>query len=145
MAIEWLRAYVEKLLGEAFTEVPVMDGDGDYPLRYGTAACWVRLCEHPYLRVDVFAHAAIGVKQSARLLREINDMTAGMIRGRIFVRGGVVVVEDSLAAPAVTTEELVRSCTCVGTVANDLGALLAAMFDGQTPFPVAESIESGGT
>jgi len=55
------------------------------------------------------------------------------------------VVEDSLAAAAVTTEELVRSCTCVGTVANDLGALLAAMFDGQTPFPVAESIESGGS
>ena len=145
MQIEWVRAYVEKLLRVGLTGPPVPDADGDYPFRWGTAACWVRICEEPFLRVEVFAHAALGVKGSVALLRELNDLTAGLLRGRVYVRDGVVVMEDNIPASAVTPEELAESCACVGTLGHELGVMLAAMFDGQTPFPAdAEPIESEG-
>jgi len=37
MKIEWVRAYVEKLLRVGLTGPPVPDADGDYPFRWGTA------------------------------------------------------------------------------------------------------------
>ncbi|MBA2532416.1 MAG: YbjN domain-containing protein [Nocardioidaceae bacterium] len=145
MNIEWFRAYVEKLLRGGLIDEPKQDSDGDYLYRWGTAACWVRLSEQPFWRVDVFAHAVLGVKPTARLLREINETNARLVSGRIYTAGGVVVVEQSVLADGLTADTLAQACVAVGSAANDLGPLLAVMFDGQTPFPAeAEPISSEG-
>jgi len=145
MSIEWLRSYVEKLLREGSGNEPTQDSDGDYPFRWGTAACWVRVHELPFWRVEAFAHAVLGVRPTVRLLREINDANARLISGRIYVAGGVVIVEQSVLAHGLTADALAQACIAVGRAANDLGPLLAVMFDGQTPFPAeAEPIQSEG-
>ncbi len=51
------------------------DDDGDWPYRWGTAACWVRLVlDQAQSCVRVFAHAAHGVKGNAAVLRELNHL-----------------------------------------------------------------------
>jgi len=135
MQVEWLRAYVEKLLREAWDEEPYIDGDGDFPFRYGTAACWVRVHgERRPTRVEVFAHVVQGVKPTARLLRELNECNRRMMYARIYEINGGVVVEQSIDVDGLNGRTLRRVCTAVGTVADDMGSLLAAMFDGTTPF-----------
>ncbi|MDQ3627752.1 MAG: YbjN domain-containing protein [Actinomycetota bacterium] len=138
--ITWLRAYVEKLLRESFLEGVEADGDGDYPFRWGTAACWVRVDDRPFARVEVFAHVVHGVRPSARLLREVNDANRRVVGGRVYEWDGMVVAAQSIHAHGLQADTLAQACVGVGTVADDLGALLAAMFDGQTPYrpePVA--------
>ncbi len=143
--IEWLRAYVEKLLRKAGDVDVEPDGDGDYPFRWGTAACWIRVCGEPDLRVQVFGHAARGMKPSARLLRELNDANARMVSDRVYVLGDSVMVEQSVFAGGLNSATLMQACLAVGSVADDLGMLLAVMFDGETPFPAeVEPLESEG-
>jgi hypothetical protein len=135
MQEEWFRAYVESLLREVWDGQAHADDDGDWPFRHGSAAGWVSVRPYPYLRVEVFAHAARDVKQSARLLRELNEANWYLVDGRVYWRAGFVVAETSIAAERVDCDSLVRACLHVGSTADDLGTLLAAMFDGQTPFP----------
>lgn len=143
--IAWFRAYVEKLLREAGDPDVVPDEDGDYPFRWGTAACWLRVCEEPHLRVQVFGQAAFGVKASARLLRELNEANARTVSARVYLLGGSVLVEQSVPADGLNEASLTQACVAVGSVADDLGILLAVMFDGETPFPAeVEPIESEG-
>jgi hypothetical protein len=70
------------------------------------------------------------------LLREINEANWGLVDGRVYWRGGFVVVETSIDAQRVDAESLERACLSVGRTADDLSIFLAAVFDGQTPFPV---------
>ncbi len=135
MRFEWFTAYVDSLLREMWDGHARRDGDGDWPFRHGTAACWVAVRPVPRWRVEVFAHAAAGVKQSARLLRELNEANSSLVDGRVYWRGGVVVVETTIEAEQVDDKSLTRACVAVGNTADDLGGLLAAMFDGTTPFP----------
>lgn len=135
MKLDWFRAYVESLLRDMWDGHAPTDDDGDWPFRHGTAACWVAVRPYPRWRVEVFAHAASELKQSARLLREINEANSNLVNGRIYWRGGVVVVETSVEADQVDAKSLFSACKTVGSAADDLGTLLAAMFDGSTPFP----------
>jgi hypothetical protein len=136
MELEWFRAYVESLLREQWDGDVSRDSEGDWAFRHGAAAGWVAVRESPYLRLDVFAYAAHGVKSSAKLLREINEANWGLVDGRVYWRGGFVVVETSIDAQRVDAESLERACLSVGSTADDLSVFLAAVFDGQTPFPV---------
>ena len=133
--VEWLEAYLEQLLRQHLEAEPITDGDGDFPFRWGTAACWVSLQMAPRWRVQVFAHAAHGVKQSARLLREVNDVNARLVDGRVYWRGGVVLVETSIEAASLDAASLDNAARVVGSTADDVGGLIAAMFDGSTPYP----------
>jgi len=135
MKFEWFCAYVESLLGQLWGSPARADDDGDWPFRQGTAACWVAVRPEPRWRDEVFGHAAFEVKQSARLLRELNEANAHLLDGRIYWREDVVLVATSIEADRVDGEALARACMGVGSTADDLGALLAAMFDGRTPFP----------
>ena len=131
----WFRAYVDSLLRELWDGRAYTDDDGDWPFRRGTAACWVAVRPSPRWRVEVFAHAASDVKQSARLLRELNEANSHLVEGRIYWRGGMVVVETSVEATQVNPASLSLACMAVGTTADDLGGLIAAMYDGSTPYP----------
>jgi hypothetical protein len=135
MQFDWFSAYVDSLLRELWDGHAYRDDDGDWPFRRGTAACWVAVRPYPRWRVEVFAHAASGVKQSARLLRELNETNSHLVEGRTYWRGGLVVVETSVEADQVNATSLSLACMAVASTADDLGVLVAAMYDGRTPYP----------
>lgn len=63
-----LRSHVERCLQQIWdTPDLVTDTDGDYPYRWGTAACWVSVQPDPPA-VRVFGYAARGVRPTAALL-----------------------------------------------------------------------------
>jgi hypothetical protein len=84
------------------------DEDGDYFFRAGLAACYVTAEGGDPVMVRVFAIAATGVKRSARLLAEVNEINA---RGRsawVTWAHGQVVVSQAMTAVSVTAESLGR-------------------------------------
>ena len=132
----WLRSHVEVLLQDEWGRCRVRpDGDGDYPFRCGTAACWVSVLDGPRPMVSVTAHAAIDVKTSAALLRELNSIQLRALTASVCVDDGIVLVSQTLDAAGLTRASLRQALHAVGGMADDIGALLAAMFDGRTPYP----------
>ena len=132
-----LRSHVERSLQELWDchEVDV-DGDGDYPWRGETAACWVgvrRPADEPV--VQVFAFAATGVRHSAKLLTEINELNSRTIWARVHLAQGTVMVSATIHWTEVGPASLRRVATAVQGVADDIGTLVAAMYGGSTPFP----------
>ena len=135
----WLRAYVERLLSELWGVPEVAaDDDGDYPFRMGTAAAWVRLEAWPTPTVRVFAHAASGVRRSARMLAELNDLSARSRLGSVYWVNGTVVCSYAVDARAVDGEVLGQILAAVGGCAGEVGTLIAAVFGGATPFDADE-------
>ena len=135
--VEWLAAYVERCMTEAW-------GDGADELgcfgdvvayRSGTAACLVRVESGEPLLVRVMARAVLGVRPTAKLLRELNEVNARSLVAHTWWHEGDVVVECPLFAEAVDADSLREACEHVSTVANDIGVCFAAMFDGETPYP----------
>lgn len=141
---EWLKAYVEKLLREVLDDASVVeDDDGDFCFRMGTSAVYVRVWEsgdRPLVRV--FASAAWGLKPSAALLRELNELNARATAATIYVQEGVIFVDQTLFAASLDTATLAHAFWHVCSVAEDIGTLAAAMFDGHTPFPACEQAEA---
>lgn len=133
--IEWLRAWVEKCMRTVFEDDDVtLDQDGDVTFRSGTAACWVCVQESEPTMVIVFAHAAVGVKPTAALLREINDLNQRALSGTVTLVSGTIMVRQAMVASSVSVESLDQACHQVSRVANDIGHLAAVMFDGRTPY-----------
>ncbi|MDP9318703.1 MAG: YbjN domain-containing protein [Actinomycetota bacterium] len=133
--IEWLGAWVEKCMRTVFDGDDVtIDQDGDVMFRSGTAACWVSVQESDPTMVIVFAHAALGVKPTAALLREVNDLNQRALSGTITIVSGTIMVRQAMLASTVTVESLDQACHQVSRIANDIGHLAAVMFDGHTPY-----------
>lgn len=138
----WFRSHVERLLQEIWERHELLvDDDGDYPFQVGTAAAWVKVEVGSPMAVRVFAHAALGVKRTAKLLTELNCVTARSRFGAVYWSCGVVVCEYALPAEAVDHESLQGICALVAGQASDLGPMLAAVFGGETPFD--EELVSG--
>ncbi len=134
-----LRSHVERCLQDIWDQHElVMDDDGDYPYRWGTAACWVHIEAGEPAMVRVFAQAATNVKRSPRLLAEINEVNTGTRGVKVVWADNAVVVSYALHALAVERAPLSHACTSVGVVADDIGGMVAAVFGGSTPFPPAE-------
>jgi hypothetical protein len=132
----WIRSHVERLLQDEWQACRVeADCDGDYPFREGTAACWVSVMDTEPIMVRVFAHAATGVKSSLKLLSELNAIQWRALSASISLRGGTVVVEQTISPIGLTQPVLAQAMRAVGGVADDIGLLLAGMFNGATPYP----------
>jgi hypothetical protein len=50
------------------------DDDGDFPFRFKSAACYIRVEQDPPHLVRIFAVAASEVSRSAKLLTELNGV-----------------------------------------------------------------------
>ena len=138
--ITWIRSHVERLLQDEWDVCRVVvDGDGDFPFRTGTAACWVSVLNSEPVMVRVFAHAAHGVRSSAKLLRELNDIEGRTLSVAVHHQGGAVIVAQTLSPVELTRPVLAQALVAVGGVADDIGPLLASMFDGSTPYDAVES------
>jgi hypothetical protein len=135
----WIRSHVERLLQEEWQACRVVaDCDGDYPFREGTAACWVSVMETEPIMVRVFAHAATGVKSTLKLLSELNALQWRALSASISLRGGIVVVEQTISPIGLTQPVLAQAMRAVGGVADNIGLLLAGMFNGSTPYPSSD-------
>lgn len=131
----WIKSHVEQLLECEWDSCRVqVDGDGDYPFRCGTAACWVSVLDTEPIMVRVFAHAAYGLKPSLKLFKELNDIQRRALSCRVEFVDGVVLVSQTISPYGLTHPVLAQALSAVGTVADDIGTLLAAVFGGLTPF-----------
>lgn len=134
--IVWLRSHVERCLEDQWETRPlIVDPDGDYPFRCGTARCFVSIvtCDAHFIRV--WAFAARVPRRSLKLLSELNEINQRALSAHVYWSGGVIVVEQTIHADGLTPETLGQACIAVGGDADNVGTLLAAMFDGETPYP----------
>lgn len=137
VALMHLRSHVERCLQDVWnTHDLVVDDDGDYPFRRGTAVGWVSVRRALPLRVSVFAHAAYELRRSALLLEEINDLNSAARWAKIALDDGVVLVGVDLPDSAVNRISLADAIDAVGTLADEVGPVLAAVFGGTTPIPL---------
>ncbi|MFZ0324909.1 MAG: YbjN domain-containing protein [Actinomycetes bacterium] len=130
-----LRSHVERALQRHWEcHDLVVDSDGDYPFRAGPAMVWVGIDECPPA-VRVFAHAATGIKRSAKLLAEINELNANARWAKVFWSDGIVLVSRVLDLDGADAASIGRACDAVAVVAQDVGPMMAAVYGGATPFP----------
>jgi hypothetical protein len=138
-----VRSHVERCLQDIWQVCRVsVDDDGDYPFRAGVAACWVRVDSQAPVLVRVFGHAVVGVKRSAGLLRELNDVNSRARTTSAVWDDGVVRVSTMVHPEALGRGSLRHALDAVATVSNDLGPMLASVYGGSTPFQ-PEEVEEG--
>ena len=136
--LQWLMAYVVQCLQDIWDVRRVhIDDDGDVPFRSGTAACWVSVIDADPLFVRVWAYAVTGIKPTAPVLRELNEINRRSRTATAYWADAAVVVEQTLHADGVDRTTLLHACEAVSTVANGLG-VMAAVYGGATPFPVED-------
>lgn len=138
---QWTQALVEQVLREIWsrTELP-SDDDGDLPFRYGSAACWVSVIDTRPVMVRVFAHAAYDIESSPELFAELNDIQLATLSATVAWCDGTVLVSQTLYPHGLNVRTLRQAMRAVGGVANDVGPLLAGLFDGQTPHPATVDV-----
>jgi hypothetical protein len=128
------RSHVERCLQDLWgTDQVVPDKDGDYPYGSGSAACYIRVDGREPVFVQAVAIAAVGVKKTAALLTEINEVNSRTRIARVFWESGAVVVEQSLMADTVDRQALGHAGLGVAAIANDIGPMIATVFGGATP------------
>lgn len=139
---EWIRSHVERLLQDEWETCRVaVDEDGDYPFRYGTAACWVQVLHSAPVMVRVFAHAVHDLKPSPRLMAELNEIQLGALSAAVMYSDGTVIISQTLDPHGLTGATLRQALRAVGGAADDIGMLLASMYGGSTPYPLPVTVD----
>jgi len=130
---EWFRAFVERSLAEVWEEPEVVpDDDGDYAFAGLGPMAYVSVEPAPMLGVCVWSYAAHGVKGSASVLREVNDLNMGSTLCKVVWCQGGVRVELRLPADQVSVESLERACGHVQGCTTEMGPLFAAVHGGES-------------
>jgi hypothetical protein len=142
----WLRSHLERCLQDTWQDYSVaMDDDGDYPFRFGTAACYISITpigdEH---HIRVWAIAARDIVRSAKMFSELNDFNAQVRSAHAFWFYRTIYVEQLVHADGLTAATVAQAYLSVGTLADELGVLLASMFGGQTPYQVEAGSGAAG-
>jgi hypothetical protein len=134
------RSHVERCLQDIWDVCRVQkDSDEDYPFSHGTAVCFVRVERGEPVIVRVWALAVIGTERTGKLLKELNDIDSRCRTVSVGWQGGSVVVEQVLHSAGVSRKTLRQACDTVGSVADDIGAMIAAVYGGNTPFDSDEA------
>lgn len=113
----------------------VADEDGDYAVACSDAVVFVRpqLCDDPPV-VRVWTMSAEGLKHTAALLREINELNSGFTGVRCFLHSGCVILSAEVEIESVLPGQLGRLVHSVGKQAAHIGDLVAAVHGGRRPF-----------
>lgn len=130
----WIRSHVQICLMDIWSNCRIFADDGDIPFRFKSAACYIRVEQAPPHLVRIFAVAASGVPRSLKLLTELTDVNSSSRTALAYWSDRRVLVEHTLHPSAVNPTSLAHSCQSVGTVAADIGGLVAAVYGGRTPF-----------
>ena len=141
--LDMARSHVKELAREVFelTEI-VVDEDGDLPFRHGTAVFYVSVVANGRL-VRVWSRAVDGLAVTKPVLREVNDANAWLVLARTWVHGSAVMVEGCLPVEALRAGDLRALCLEVGSTADRLGSMLAAVHGGQVVLPVGSAVGNG--
>ena len=137
---DWFRAFVERTLQDVLESPDVEpDEDGDYPFTDGSSMTYVSVDRAPGLGACVWSYAAVQVKGTASVLREINDLNMASWLCKVMWRGGLVRVEQRLPADVVSAESLGRACWHVDGTASDIGAMFAVVHGGESVLTESEA------
>jgi hypothetical protein len=127
-------SHVQRMLREAFElDELEQDGDGDYPFRHGTAMYYLTVLRGGHL-VKVWSYAVSGLRPTAPVLREVNDLNARLLHSRAFLCGGHLQLEAFLPIESLVPGYLAAVCLELGRAADEVGQLLAAVHGGQVCF-----------
>ncbi len=89
--------------------------------------------------VRVWSLAVDGLAVTKPVLREVNDTNARLVLACTWVQGRGVMVEGCLPVETVRVEDMRALCAEVGTTADRLGSMLAAVHGGQVMLPVGSA------
>lgn len=143
----WITSHVERLLQDEWGIAELTrDADGDYPFRGERAAGWVQVTKTEPPMVRVFSYAAVGIKPSLAVLREINDIQCRTLTAQVRWQDGMIVVEQTISPIGLTRPVLTQALQAVMGVADDVGVLFAQLFGGSTPMElVSGGVATPGT
>lgn len=127
-------SHVQRMLreGMGLDEVE-QDCDGDYPFRHGTAMYYLSVGRGGHL-LKIWSHAAYGVKPTKSVLREVNSTNERLMHCRAYMSGETLVVEAFVPIQPLVPGYLVAVCHELGSTADRVGQLLAAVYGGQVVF-----------
>lgn len=134
------RSHVKELVREVFElEEIVVDEDGDLPFPCGTAMLYLSVVRHGRLP-RAWSRAVGGIQVNKPVLREINQVNAGLTLSRVYATSDAVWVEACLPMESLGVHELGALCTEVGHTADRLGSMLSAVYGGRIAFPDAAEL-----
>ncbi len=131
---EMAHSHIQRLLGEALELDEVeQDGDGDYAFRCGTAGYYVTVVMGGRM-VKVWSRAVFGLKPTLAVLREVNATNVRAVHCRAFVSGNALEIEAFLPLQPLEASYLAAVCHEIGTTADAVGELMAAVHGGTVLF-----------
>jgi hypothetical protein len=129
------RSHVKELARTAFElDEVVVDADGDLPFPCGTAMFYLSVVGNGRL-LRVWSRAVAGIKVNKPVLREINEVNAGLTVARVWATDSEVWVEGCLPVQILRPRDVGALSVEVGTTADRLGSMLAAVFGGRVALP----------
>jgi hypothetical protein len=132
------RSHVKELVRAAFDldEKIVVDEDGDLPFPCGTAMVYVSVVGDGRV-LRVWSRAVAGIPVNKPVLREINEVNHGLVFARVSATDSAVWVEGCLPVESLRPYDVGFLFSEVGTTADTLGSMLAAVHGGLVAFPDA--------
>ena len=129
------RSHVKELVREAFQlDDVVVDDDGDLPFPSGTAMFYASVVRGGRV-LRVWSRAVCGLKINKAVLREMDEANNSLVYARVSSRHDAVWVEGCLPVESLRFPDLGFLCHEVGTTADRLGSMLAAVHGGRVAFP----------
>ncbi len=110
------------------------DGDGDIPIRIGSALMFVRAMGGRPPLVQVFSPIVRNVDATPALLEALNDVNRQVLFGRAFWTQREIVVAMEITAIGISPEQIAFACVQLGNLADDLDDRLRGRFGGTTVF-----------
>ena len=129
------RSHVKELVREVFElDEVVVDCDGDLPFPCGTAMYYASLTGRGRV-LRVWSRAVAGITVNKPVLRELNEVNRGLVMARVWADSDSVWVEGCLPVEVLRPRDVGALCHEVGSTADRLGSMLAAVHGGHVVFP----------
>jgi type III secretion system-like peptide-binding chaperone len=133
--IDEVKPNVERILLEFFkVEALTSDQDGDLPVRWGSAAYYVRLAGDDHPTLGVWSPILSAVGESPELLAEINAINSQLRFARMWRANDMVMLASELDAEALTLGQVATACNVVGSTADYWGPELQKRYCGKLSF-----------
>jgi len=126
-----LRQHIEGLLSQTFGDLATArDHDGDYVIRRHGHQILARLVPGQMDTLQVFGVVLDDVTSSPELLKEINDINAGLSFVRVMLIENQVLAEVDLASHLLGVEELHNAAQRISHLVADLAPVIATVHGG---------------
>ena len=134
-------AALESALAEFVVDADLVpDGDGDLPIRVGSALMFVRSVAGRPPLLQLFSPLVSGVDMTPALLDSLNEINRHVLFGRVFWADREVVVSMELTAVGISASQIAFACVQLGNLADHLDDVLRGRFGGRTMFEVPKTL-----